>query len=802
MNFILDCFSKTPNGTQLKEGPTTGDKDAPPPPPPPPPKLTYALLQAQDASTSATIVKLLAENETFVGLAECEAEDIISRDDEDGVKLQAGIQISIDKGVLPELEEPPAYMQIDVIGKSPQDVCDIIIKDMGAAAKEGGVIVLCGLSGTGKGTTVEKLKERLPTAVTWSNGNVFRTLTLLAVTWCELFQHEDFEPEEALTPANLSGFMRMMSFTKADGKWDIAVKGLGLDFKVSEVTNTLLKSPKVGRHIPTVAERTQGEVVAFAARATERMGLDGLIVLLEGRAQTCDYVPTPYRYTLVMSDTTVLGQRRAAQRLGAVTLAAVPKTERPPAGSEGGAEGEGGPAAEVEPSDGVVAKCLLSKLDELAYEAGVEVTLEPSLTVTFNLGAPMGLTVREMEPDGDLLVTGVEADSQGNQAGVRIGYFVREVDSKSVSTLDEVFAILKELREAGAESFTLLLTAAPASLAALPAVVPRSDSDSGIISELEGPKGPSGSSSSAPPAPLVIAGPSGVGKGTLIGKVLQDFPGLFGFSVSHTTRAPRPGEVAGKDYHFAAKADLEARVAAGDFLEHATVHGNIYGTSYKAVHDVALEGKICILDIDIQGCKSVKAAPAGALPAPPKFLFVAPPSMEVLARRLKGRGTETEEKIQVRLAAAKGETEYGLAEGNMDAVVVNDELAASYQELVAALAKWYPAVKRALNGHGAGNGAKNGSGSTNGSGGSGETPGEMLERCGLGAYAGAFVKFGVETVEDLETSAKLLSDEELKLELGMQNPAHVAMFREYFGDEDPDATVEEEEEDDEDEDDL
>ncbi len=88
------------------------------------------------------------------------------------------------------------------------------------------------------------------------------------------------------------------SFVKVDGKWDIQVKGLGLDFMVGEASNTLLKAPKVGKHIPTVAERTQGEVVHFAAEATRRMGEDGLVVLLEGRQQTVDYVPTRMRSSL------------------------------------------------------------------------------------------------------------------------------------------------------------------------------------------------------------------------------------------------------------------------------------------------------------------------------------------------------------------------------------------------------------------------------------------------------------------------------------------------------------------------
>ena len=154
MEFILNCFSKTPPPGGEKEGPSSakeGAKAAPAPaPPPPPPKLTYSILTKQDAHTSGVIIRLLSDNDTFTAFSEFEAEDIIARDDEDGVKLQAGVQISIDKGVLPPMDSPPQYLLIDVIGKSPDDICDIIMDDMGAAATEGGVLVLCGLSGTGE----------------------------------------------------------------------------------------------------------------------------------------------------------------------------------------------------------------------------------------------------------------------------------------------------------------------------------------------------------------------------------------------------------------------------------------------------------------------------------------------------------------------------------------------------------------------------------------------------------------------------------------------------------------------------
>ena len=152
------------------------------------------------------------------------------------------------------------------------------------------------------------------------------------------------------------------------------------------------------------------------------------------------------------------------------------------------------------------------------------------------------------------------------------------------------------------------------------------------------------------PKALVVAGPSGVGKGTLIEKLKKEFPAVFGFSVSHTTRGPRPGEEDGVHYHFSTREVMQAEIDAGQFIEYADVHGNFYGTSKASVLKVSNAQKICILDIDVQGCRSVRAA---QLPA--TFCFVSPPSMEQLEARLRGRGTETEEKIVKRLAGAQKE---------------------------------------------------------------------------------------------------------------------------------------------------
>jgi len=182
------------------------------------------------------------------------------------------------------------------------------------------------------------------------------------------------------------------------------------------------------------------------------------------------------------------------------------------------------------------------------------------------------------------------------------------------------------------------------------------------------------------PQCVVFCGPSGVGKGTLIKKLMDAYPNNFGFSVSHTTRAPREGEVDGVHYNFAEKAAMEAEIAEGKFLEHAAVHGNLYGTSKAAVEAVSERGLVCILDIDVQGARSVRASSLRSL-----FVFIHPPSMEALEARLRGRGTETEEKVQLRMANARGEMAAADEPGFFQANIVNDSLEEAFQSLVQAL---------------------------------------------------------------------------------------------------------------------
>lgn len=279
--------------------------------------ITWQVLQSQDSTTSNAIVTVFLKSPDFIAESRHVTAEILQRDNEDASKLKQGIDLAIEKGVIPSSIEVEPTTNIDVIGKSVDQVCEVIMQKLGPAAQTGCILTLQGLSGTGKGTTVERLKGLLPRVSTWSNGNVFRSLTLLAVTHSE---QTGCTLEEALTPALLKSFVGMLSFGKIGDKFDVTIDGLGIKARVSEVCNTLLKQKKVSTTIPTVARVTQGEVIHFVQGALDLMVKDGMSVLLEGRKQTLDYIRTPHRFELTLSDQQLIGQRRVAQVIAASAL--------------------------------------------------------------------------------------------------------------------------------------------------------------------------------------------------------------------------------------------------------------------------------------------------------------------------------------------------------------------------------------------------------------------------------------------------------------------------------------------------
>ncbi|KAK2146965.1 hypothetical protein LSH36_576g01002 [Paralvinella palmiformis] len=158
--------------------------------------------------------------------------------------------------------------------------------------------------------------------------------------------------------------------------------------------------------------------------------------------------------------------------------------------------------------------------------------------------------------------------------------------------------------------------------------------------------------------PVVISGPSGSGKSTLVKKLMSEYKDCFAFSISHTTRKPRDGEINGRGIK-------------------------------KAVEDIMKTGRICILDIDMQGVKNIKKTDIKA-----RFIFVKPPNLTVLEKRLRDRGTETEDSLKKRLDTAKAELEYADQKGSYDHIIVNDDLEIAYEKLKGILIKDIDALQK------------------------------------------------------------------------------------------------------------
>ena len=172
---------------------------------------------------------------------------------------------------------------------------------------------------------------------------------------------------------------------------------------------------------------------------------------------------------------------------------------------------------------------------------------------------------------------------------------------------------------------------------------------------------------------FIISAASGTGKTTLVSRVITNHPEIR-VSVSHTTRAPRGGEIAGQHYHFIDPNKFEQLIDEGAFLEYAMVYGNYYGTSIEGVKMLQENGFDVILEIDVQGAEQVRRCLPEAV-----SIFILPPSFQVLAERLRGRGTDEPEIIEKRLNKARSEIEQSLL---FDYVVINDDLVQAEMDLV------------------------------------------------------------------------------------------------------------------------
>jgi guanylate kinase len=172
---------------------------------------------------------------------------------------------------------------------------------------------------------------------------------------------------------------------------------------------------------------------------------------------------------------------------------------------------------------------------------------------------------------------------------------------------------------------------------------------------------------------VVVSGPSGAGKSSFVKALLDEGPELR-YSVSATTRARRSHETDGRDYFFLKREEFQRRVDAGEFVEWAHVHGEMYGTLRSQTDEALKQGKNVLLDVDVQGGKSVRQAyPDGV------FIFVLPPTLDALEKRLRGRGTDSEERIRLRLENARREIPMAR---EYDYAVVNDDLAAASRTVV------------------------------------------------------------------------------------------------------------------------
>ena len=174
---------------------------------------------------------------------------------------------------------------------------------------------------------------------------------------------------------------------------------------------------------------------------------------------------------------------------------------------------------------------------------------------------------------------------------------------------------------------------------------------------------------------LVISGPSGAGKTTLIKRLQEEFPGIFRLCVSHTTRPPRPNEVDGTDYNFVDGEEMTKSIDANEFIEWTEFAGNLYGTSRKSIDDIIEQNKVVVLDLNSEGVRNMLKSGIPAL-----YIMILPPSTTELVERLQARNTETAEAIEIRVRNTEEMFDFALR-GNFNTIIINDNLDEAYRRL-------------------------------------------------------------------------------------------------------------------------
>jgi hypothetical protein len=271
--------------------------------------LDYEALVKQDANMTNLLIAAFADDEPFLTMANSEGQAVVARDVAHDEKLAAGIKVAVDKGALKLLAAPCLHHKVDVVDKTAEEVAMEIIATAPRTflhwSHIGCVVVLSGATGTGKRTTVARMKERMPEAtLEWTNDGIFRALAMLASLHCQRLHPDGITlsdtvlinspvhtfSESRVTTENVKTWMDMLTFGKFNGEYDIQIKGYGLDTFMSKVKDHVLKGPLVTTALPAIFKHLQGEVVAFSSNAIRTMCRGGYNVILEGKsAHTVDY---------------------------------------------------------------------------------------------------------------------------------------------------------------------------------------------------------------------------------------------------------------------------------------------------------------------------------------------------------------------------------------------------------------------------------------------------------------------------------------------------------------------------------